>query len=111
MKYRNGFVSNSSSSSFICVAPYKMWEEMYAEFTEVQKEVASKFYHKKKIGDQDCIYAFFPTGDNGEWVSNEIESYSDRDENIGEWFYDLSGELEKKAKSENINILCKIEDC
>jgi len=48
MKIRNGFVSNSSSSSFVCIAKPGVIETALKEEDEITKKVVNEYLNPKK---------------------------------------------------------------
>jgi len=82
MKKRNGFVSNSSSSSFIIVAPTKIFNEKLNAATPIVKHVIIQYGHTAKLSGRSITYAFgrvssddeiydfageIPDSENGDW--------------------------------------------
>lgn len=56
MKTRSGFVSNSSSSSFIYILSAEKYEKLLAELDIYQREVLKKLRTQRtKILDQDAV--------------------------------------------------------
>ena len=49
MKYRYGFVSNSSSSSFLIVASMQDWLKIYGSCSEYQQRLLEEFFENHEI--------------------------------------------------------------
>ena len=56
MKTRTGFVSNSSTSSFVCVVAKADHEKAIATLTDEQRKAFKTTLETDKIGDLDVVY-------------------------------------------------------
>ena len=64
MKTRNGFVSNSSSSSFIIISTLKSHNKALKKLNNKQKKLIEKSIAIKKLGSEDiCMLAIFSSDD------------------------------------------------
>ena len=55
MKTRTGFVSNSSSSSFVIMVSKETYDKAYKEMTPIQKDVAEWLKADGKFGDIETV--------------------------------------------------------
>lgn len=76
MKARQGFVSNSSSSSFVMFATAETFEAVLSQCNELQKMVAEKFIS----GPED-------------FLGRRVMNYSYESGNIGDYCCDLVSEV------------------
>lgn len=74
MKIRQGFVSNSSSSSFICLGTKEAYDFAMKQCKGAEKEVIKNFTVKGKIGNVEVKGLSYGTGNNGDAVYDRIES-------------------------------------
>ena len=131
MKIRTGFVSNSSSSSFIIYVSRKVFDLVYGTLTEVQKQVVdlSKGGEQEFMGVPVISYSYV-TGSDG-WLYDEIEGMGlseeelldgdeddiDEDvENSSDALYEFAtggfeSRLVEKAKELGESVLTHSEDC
>ncbi len=119
MKMRSGFVSNSSSSSFILIVDKKFWNEQLKSLTEEQKRTVEIF-----TGDEeqfrDLLIFNWGEGDMGDSIYDALhEEFDDEGEEENEdngqdkvdemdsWFHDFLNKLEKnKDKVKTISVDC-----
>ena len=72
MKLRQGFVSNSSSSSFVLIATKEAWEKGLENLTDFEKDILEQLEEdisEKKVLGKDCIV--FWKYNNAGWSSTE----------------------------------------
>ena len=62
MKIRNGFVSNSSSSSFVCIIRKEAFDKVIAKKGLLWKAFALQFFSKSTVLGIDCMYFEGMTG-------------------------------------------------
>jgi hypothetical protein len=106
MKIRNGFVSNSSSSSFVLLVDKKVHDKVFETLTDYEKKIISQISEVTnafgceviEIGDlnpNDCSYTFedleFYESDDGE---EELSPY--------EAFYNYESKVFKLAKKDEV---------
>ena len=113
MKIRTGYVSNSSSSSFVLIVDKQFWDTEVSKLNEDQKKVVN-VYCSNTENFKDMIIFNWMTGNNGDYIWEEIAREFEDDENpdekrdeMMEWFDDFVGELEKnKDKVKSISVDC-----
>lgn len=102
MKIRSGFVSNSSSSSFLVIMKKEDYQKVASTFTPVQKALANHFnITEKKILDTDCVIYKNTYGNYGysewlEWDAVEKEAIQngfDRDLDFRGYVYPAEQEM------------------
>ena len=54
MKIRSGFVSNSSSSSFVLVVKEDSFKEAYNKLTDIEKQIIDVVYSSRTVLGQPC---------------------------------------------------------
>jgi hypothetical protein len=62
MKIRNGFVSNSSSSSFIALVPKDSWEKLMTTKSEIEIAALETMITEKKFCGIECIDFAYVSG-------------------------------------------------
>ena len=78
MKTRSGFVSNSSSSSFVYILLKDQYEELLKNVDEYQKAVLKELGHEEKqIFGQEAIVISGMNGNNSSFEYMNIDVYSD----------------------------------
>jgi hypothetical protein len=76
MKTRNGFVSNSSSSSFVIIVPKKVADKVVNQYTPYEKEYINFVRKNKKFMGKDVSIFAGSTGSQNSW---DCDSDSDFD--------------------------------
>ncbi len=120
MKVRQGFVSNSSSSSFVIFASKEVFEATLAECTEIEQKVAHLFLSDKPkifLGRQILSYSYC-SGNNGDWYYDQVNEvcYSSDDEDLDEdalhefAFGGFESRVSTKAEEMNEGVLTDSQD-
>jgi hypothetical protein len=83
MKFREGFVSNSSSSSFVLFVRKGSYDNVFSEMTAIQKDFCQKYFKESVVmgipvmrvsGDtNDCNFfdGYYPDGELANILENE----------------------------------------
>jgi len=82
MKIRQGFVSNSSSSSFVIFASKEVFDATLAECSEIERKVAELFLTEKPeffLGRRVLSYSYC-TGNSGDSYYDRIRETIDSDD-------------------------------
>jgi hypothetical protein len=106
MKIRNGFVSNSSSSSFFCVLSKKDHDKIMSGLTEAQRKAIDKYVENGVIGEIEVVgYGYFHDRDDNSAYSGELyfNDYGATPCEISndEWF-DATAAYDKALRASNI---------
>ena len=85
MKSREGFVSNSSTSSYIIIIPDENFEEVISELTEIQQKIVKELVNDEEvIGIKAKVLSY---------MSGNISSFED---------WEFSDELQKELEANEI---------
>lgn len=74
MKIRNGWVSNSSSSSFVIFASREAFDAALEGLTDIEKKIANLFISKKSedfLGRKVYSYSYC-SGNNGDYYYDQV---------------------------------------
>ena len=75
MKNRFGFVSNSSSSSFITYASKEACDAALAECTELQKNIVKlSLGNERQFLNRTVMSYSYPSGNNADWWDDELDT-------------------------------------
>lgn len=107
MKVRQGFVSNSSSSSFVIASPVNIWDKVYNQLTPFEKAVADALVSKERGFGQDImvISEFSDNGGGGTLEDLEVDydttddgdDDDDYNDNVYEAYSKITDLLEKEG--------------
>ena len=100
MKTRNGFVSNSSTSSFIVVTTKADHEQALKKLSPEAAEVVSSSVAHKRTGEEDLVF-LFRTEHNG---GISISDWDNVDQNISQGYIDY---CEEKGEDDNYYVFEK----
>jgi hypothetical protein len=104
MKIRSGFVSNSSSSSFVVIAPKSVVDEVLATLTPYEKAVAEhvRCGTRKFLGQEVSIFQG-SQGNSDSWeYCFEYEGEMEPDDNTYDAWTTFTKKLKEKAGEDNI---------
>ena len=91
MKIRNGFVSNSSSSSFVCMTTKEISDRAEATLTEEERDTLENVLYSYRIGDKVLIgYESSYIQDHGGYIGeystiDDYENYEKCDKAADAW--------------------------
>lgn len=110
MKTRNGFVSNSSSSSFVIVVPTTVVDEVIKDYTPYEKKFINFVRKNKEFMGVNISLFSGCTGNEDSWEYNfdftkkrddmdeDIVDEEDIIQNNRDYFYEVWNEFIKKLK-------------
>jgi hypothetical protein len=103
MKIRNGFVSNSSSSSFVLIVKKGAYEEATKSLTEIEKVVADVFFGETSVLGEKCMVMenFNSHGESSVSYTLEEESAIDYNELVRK-IYPESAEPDSEEMEEQL---------
>ena len=82
MKVRSGFVSNSSSSSFVICATLDVWEKILKELNEYEIKLANHFFNDRKFGGQTVKFCSKRICTDDEDLTEGIPSLDENDKEL-----------------------------
>ena len=97
MKIRNGFVSNSSSSSFLLLTTVENYERAKATLTKFQQAVAEQMKSEVKVFGRDMV-SFETWHNQGASWTEDFWVEGDFDEDESQDTYDAFDALETAVK-------------
>jgi hypothetical protein len=101
MKIRDGFVSNSSSSSFLLLTTVENYERAKANLTKFQLAVAEKMKTEVKVFGRDMVSFETWTNQGCSWTEDFwVEGDFDEDEDVYDAFDVFEMEVKKGPKDE-----------
>jgi len=116
MKIRQGFVSNSSSSSFVIFASKEAFEATLAECDEIEKKVAKLFLTDKPsifLGKEVLSYSYC-SGNNGDWYYDQVREAlisEDEEEKMQSFaFGEFESKVSRKAEEMGEGVLIDSQD-
>jgi len=78
---RRGFVSNSSSSSFLIIVPRATHDAVYNTLTPYERAVADTLTYRAIVVGQECVVGgYFSTMDSGPFDCRVVEYEGEPDE-------------------------------
>jgi len=101
MKIRNGFVSNSSSSSFLLLTTVENYERVKANLTKFQVAVAEEMKSEVKAFGRDLVSFETWTSHSYSWTEDFcVEGDFDEDQDVWEAFDAFVTEVKKGTEGE-----------
>lgn len=98
MKIRIGFVSNSSSSSFMVLGTKKAYDEAFKKLREAYKEVIARFTIGGTIGEQEVAGISYPIDLNEDYTDTTIHEMLNK-------YYSLNPAIEQPEDEDPWEIL------
>jgi hypothetical protein len=108
MKTRNGFVSNSSSSSFVCVVRKEDHEKILSELSEKEKSLISGLFKESSFAGIPVVLRGDLTDPGGCSVDingNTSDDYEDDDDETANNRYEAEEKYEKVLRDNKIETL------
>ena len=93
MKVRSGFVSNSSSSSFVCIATRESHEKAMAKLNEKDRQLVEQCVSFKKFGNEElALVAVYSSNEGASSHSGDFTHCDARAADLSD--YDIRDEQE-----------------
>ena len=108
MKIRNGFVSNSSSSSFVMLMSKDVYDGLLEDLNPLEQAIVDHFSSNTRFLETDCIVYQHTSGNysNFEYISQEeciqkakeISEATGKEFDESDWSEDILYEFESSAR-------------